>query len=149
MTDASAPIRPVADRPEDYRSLHPIQTRFDDLDPLGHINNIAFAVFAESARIEWERHHIKPLMAPGLDLVMAHLELDFLHELLWPGDVEIGTRLIRVGSSSLAFRQALFQNGRCCALVHPVLVQFDLTARRATPFAPEARRHFATLIETY
>jgi acyl-CoA thioester hydrolase len=147
MTDAGNHIHPAADRPEEYPSLYPIQTRFDDLDPLGHINNIAFAVFAESARIEWERVHIKPLMAPGLDLVMAHLELDFLHELLWPGNVDIGTRLIRVGTSSLAFRQALFQNGRCCALVHPVLVQFDLAIRHATPFTPEARQHFATLVE--
>ncbi len=139
--------KPNQDRIEDYRFFHTEHTRFDDLDPLGHINNIAFAVYAEGSRIDWERRHLKSLQASGDGFVIVRIEIDFMHEMHYPGTVEIGIRPIRVGRSSLGFRQALFQDGVCCAVVHATIVQFDLTARQAKPFSPAMLERIRALID--
>jgi acyl-CoA thioester hydrolase len=141
--------RHAPDRIEDYRFFYTEHTRFDDLDPLGHINNIAFAVYAEGSRIDWERRHLKPLMQPGDGFVIVRIEIDFMHEMRYPGTVEIGIRPVKLGNSSLAFRQALFQDGKCCALVHAVIVQFDLVARKAKPFAPVVRERIESIMDKF
>jgi acyl-CoA thioester hydrolase len=138
--------KPKSDRIEDYKFFYTEHTRFDDLDPLGHINNIAFAVYAEGSRIDWERRYLKSYRAPGEGFVIVRIEIDFMHEMHYPGTIEIGIRPVRVGRSSLSFRQALFQNGTCCAIIHAVIVHFDLAARVAKPFSPTMLQRIHELI---
>ena len=83
-----------------FRAWNRVSVRYNDLDPLGHVNNTAMAIFLEQARCEL----ITPMLkAHGrhLDMVLASTKLDYLHELKYPGIVEIGTIATRVGTKSL------------------------------------------------
>ncbi len=71
---------------------------------------------------------------PGASFVLARLAIDFLGEMHWPGDVEIGTAIVRVGNSSLGLDQALFVNGVCVATAENTLVLVDKTTRKPRPF---------------
>ena len=46
----------------------------------------------------------------GAAFVIARLELDFLSEINWPGEVEIGTAVTEVGRSSFKLFQTVFQD---------------------------------------
>src|ERR1700733_13703982 len=111
----------------------PETIRFGDLDRQNHVNNAVFATHFESGRViilYGEEYGLivilygeeYGLIVPGANFVLAHLSIDFLGEMHWPGEVEIGTAVARVGNSSLGLDQALFVNGHCVATAENTLV---------------------------
>src|SRR3954454_23475054 len=65
--------------------------RFNDTDRLGHVNNAVFAVMLEQGRSELAVAAGLPVESGGQAVVIVRLDLDFLQELSWPGDVRIET----------------------------------------------------------
>lgn len=112
--------------------------RYGDTDRQGHVNNAVFATFFETGRVDMLIDPDLALLDPGRSLVLARLEVDLVAEINWPGTVEIGTRVQRVGRSSVALEQALFQNGRLAARAVSVVVLTDEATRRSTPWSPAA-----------
>lgn len=113
--------------------------RYSDTDRQGHVNNAVFSTFLETGRVEFLYDSENALMADGASFVIAALNLNFLAEVHWPGQVEIGTGVLKVGNSSLTLRQDLFQKGRCVATAETVIVQMDDDSRKAYPLTDEAR----------
>lgn len=103
--------------------------RYGDTDRQGHVNNAVFATLLETGRVELF-HRDGPLMDEGCSFVIAHLSLDYLGELFWPGRVDIGTRVLTTGRSSIRVGQALFQQGRLAARAESVVVQVNNATRR-------------------
>ncbi|WP_343068662.1 acyl-CoA thioesterase [Kaustia mangrovi] len=77
---------------------------------------------------------------------MARLTIDFRAEIVWPGEVEIGTRVAAVGRSSLTLEQGVFQNGQCAARAESVIVLMDEATRRSRPLSPAARDRLTLLM---
>jgi acyl-CoA thioester hydrolase len=119
--------------------------RYGDTDRQGHINNAVFSTFLETGRVELLYDRTRKLVEPGTAFVIARLEMDFRAELLWPGEVEIGTRIASIGRSSVRLEQAIFQGGRCVASGITVMVQMDETTRKARPFSETIREQLAQL----
>jgi acyl-CoA thioester hydrolase len=120
-------------RPEDYPRHSQDKLRYGDTDRLGHVNNAAFSTFLETGRVELLHDPAAPLNAPGCSFVIVRLEIDYVAEILWPGAVDIATRVGSVGRSSMRLEQALFQDGRLVATAASVVVHFDLAARKSRP----------------
>ena len=123
--------------------------RFADVDANGHINNVAFMVFFENARIRYLSEQLKGLrVLTGGEVVVAHIELDLKRQMFYPGTIRAGARLIEVRRSSLVIGQAIFdQEGRCAASGHVVLVSVDKQSGRGRPFEGEARTTIMRLME--
>ena len=107
--------------------------RFADTDAVGHVHNGAFAACFESARI-------KLLMEVGLKAdegaiqwVLARLCIDFRAQLFYPGEVDVGTRLVHVGGASLRAVQGLFAEGVCRGTAVATMVLIDFPSGRSTP----------------
>ncbi len=128
--------RPVP-RPEDFPHRTVETIRFGDLDRQSHVNNAVFATFFESGRVIILYGEEYGLTVPGTSFVLAHLSIDFLGEMHWPGEVEIGTAVAAVGNSSLRLDQALFVKGGCVATADNTLVLVDKATRKPRPFTPE------------
>ena len=77
--------------------------------------------------------------------MIAGLELSFRAEIIWPGEVRIGTRVARVSRSSSTFEQGLLQTGVCVAGARTVIVQIDESNRRSRPLNPGARARLEQL----
>jgi acyl-CoA thioester hydrolase len=137
LTEAKPGGRPPLPRPEDFPHRTVVTVRFGDLDRQGHVNNAVFATFFESGRVVILYDEEYGLITPGASFVLAHLSIDFLGEIRWPGEVEIGTAIAAVGNSSLKVHQALFVNGACVAAAENTLVMVDTETHRPRPFAPE------------
>jgi acyl-CoA thioester hydrolase len=107
--------------------------RFGDLDPQGHVNNTVFATFFETGRVMLLREPGNELGAPGATTVLARLDISFLRELHWPGEVTIGTGTTDVGRSSYSFLQAIFHNGECAGTANATMVMIDAATRKSRP----------------
>ena len=109
--------------------------RYGDTDRQGHVNNAVFSTFLETGRVEMIYDGKASLADAGCSFVIARLELDFVTELLWPGRVDIGSGVIKVGRSSLRMEQALFQDGHLVAVGETVMVQVNDATRRSQAFS--------------
>jgi acyl-CoA thioester hydrolase len=131
-------------------SSYPLQTyeklRYADTDRQGHINNAIFSTMLETGRVELLYSPGQHLHAEACTFVIASLHLDFLGEITWPGQVEIGTGVESVGKSSVTLRQGLFQNGKCVATAKTVIVQMNEKTRRSHPLPEETLLRFQNLI---
>lgn len=107
--------------------------RFADTDRNGHITSSVFAICCQSGRLGLLSDPARELTGPSSQFVLARLVLDYRREMHWPGAVEIGTRIERIGRSSITLAQALFQNDCCVATAQSVAVLMDATSRRACP----------------
>ena len=100
-----------------------IQVRFADTDALGHVNNSAFAHYAEHARIEFFQH----LGGRVGGLILARLAIDFRRQVHFGTTVMVETGVERVGTSSIALRQGIYAVGdtaEVAAEVESVVVHF-------------------------
>ena len=121
--------RPTPDRllPERYAVHVTLPTRFQDLDAMGHINNVAFAALFEDARVRFNRALGRMNRGDGLRAVVARNEVNYLAEGSYPEDVAIATAVGRIGTRSWDMVAVMHQNGRAIAtcdttivMTHPV-----------------------------
>ena len=123
-----------------YRYFNRHIIRFADLDPEGHVNNVAYAQYFESARVAFWRDAGRHVGAPNSSGVIATLTIDFRAEMDFPGEVEVGTRVLDIGRSSTRMAQGLFRDGACMAISTAVAVQIDLGTRRPMPLSAALRK---------
>ena len=116
------------------------KVRYADTDRQGHVNNAAFATFLETGRVEVLYNPDYPLLSKESSFVIASLKLDFLKEITWPGRVDTGTGIVKIGNSSLSIYQNLFQNGLCVAKAETVVVQVAERTGRGSPLSDKAKK---------
>ena len=115
--------------------------RFADLDTYGHLNNVAYATFAESGRVDFLSAVIEnSLDGEGEGWVIAKLTIDFLTSAYYPGRVRIGNVVRRIGNSSVLLQQGLFTNGKCFGTCESVLVWADSRNEVSRPMPEEVRK---------
>ncbi len=129
----AAPL--LADYPHRVRDI----IRFGDLDAQGHVNNAVFSTYFESGRVAMFRDPDLGIGVLGATFVLVRQEIDFLRELRWPGEVEIGTGLVEFGRSSFTVTQAIFNSDVCAAAGRATLVMMDEVSRRARPLTDAAK----------
>ena len=135
------PENPDVLKPEHYKHWTTESVRYSDTDRQGHVNNAVFATYLEAGRVAllYGAKKASP-PPPGTSFALVNLLLAYRAEILWPGEVSIGTTCVRVGSSSVDFDQALFVGGACVATAQTVLVLMDNATRKSRPLPDETRR---------
>ena len=119
--------------PANYPFKHRTETRFADLDLLGHINNVSMAGLFEHGRgmfnhaIEVERR------APGQRWLIVSVAIEYIAEAHFPEHVEIASGILRIGSSSWDIASAAFQGGECKATCITTIVLTDANGPTALP----------------
>lgn len=135
----SARPRKAAPQLADYPHRVKDIIRFADLDPQGHVNNAVFSTYFESGRVAMFRTPDLGIGIANATFVLVRQEIDFLRELRWPGNVEIGTALAEFGRSSFTVVQTIFSGDICAAAGRATLVMMDTETRRARPLTDEAK----------
>jgi acyl-CoA thioester hydrolase len=124
---------------EDYPLKSYDKIRYADTDRQGHINNAIFSVFLETGRVELLYNPENPLYDKDASFVIVNINLSLLSEIKWPGTVEIGSAVLKLGNSSINFVQGLYQNGRLVANAETIIVHVDNTTKRSKPLSIETR----------
>ena len=82
----------------------------------------------------------------SLNLILAHIDFDFVEQMYFHEDVEIRTWVSRLGNSSFDVYQEAWQSGRLCVKGKTVVVDFDFKNKKSI-IIPDAES--ARLIEHY
>jgi len=116
-----------------YKSWVSHTIRFGDLDPLGHVNNAVYSTFFEAGRAPLMRSIFGQYGDGRLDIVLANIIIDYRRELTYPGSVDIGSAIKRIGRTSVVFVGGIFKHdSTCCAATAEArLVFFDLVERKS------------------
>lgn len=145
MTEINSPKKPPRTDPrrDDFPHLITDTLRYGDEDRQGHVNNAVYATFFESGRVHLFRHPDVGLPPPDGSVVLAKIEINYLRELHWPGAIETGTGILRLGTSSLTLAQAVFKDGACYAAGLATVVLIDKATRRPSPIPPALAERLA------
>ncbi|HMB54092.1 MAG TPA: thioesterase family protein [Thermoanaerobaculia bacterium] len=121
-----------------YRAFVPITTRWMDNDLYGHVNNVVYYSFFDTAVNRW-------LIDRGLlDLgggetigFVVRTECDYFAPLAYPQAVEAGVAVERLGSSSVTYRVGVFAVGeeKAAAAGRFVHVYVDRETQRPRPLS--------------
>ena len=79
----------------------PVTVRWGDLDAFDHVNNAAFLVYAQEARIVWLSRLDANLRDASMMPVVAAASLNFRRQLGWPARIVVELSIARLGNSSL------------------------------------------------
>ena len=125
-----------------YPYLHAITTRWDDNDVYGHVNNVRYFGFFDTAINAW-------LIAEGgLDIahgdvigVCAESHCAYTSAIAFPDAVTVGLRAGHVGSSSVRYELAVYKDDEPdpSATGWFVHVFVDRATRRPVAFPPQLR----------
>ena len=99
--------------PDNYPIHFLTQTRFQDVDILGHINNVAMAALFENGRSRFSRSMGDDRKGSGERWLVAGVEIAYVAEAHYPDDMLVTTGIGRIGSTSWDICQGAFQNGKC------------------------------------
>jgi acyl-CoA thioester hydrolase len=144
-SDSSVPTVDLTDTGS-YRHWTRITLRFSDMDRMQHINNLSVGDFFETARVGFREEIHPPLdISTGVGIVIRRIVMEFVGQAHYPGEVTIGTRVMRLGRSSYTLGHGAFQHGRCFATSELVSVYADSRAGKSAPL-PESLRK---ALETY
>ena len=135
-------LAPPAGSRADYRHFIAIPTRWMDNDVYGHVNNVTYYSYFDTAVNE---HLIR---AGGLDIrndaaigVVVETGCRFAKPLSFPDVVDAGLSVTRIGTSSVVYAIGLFRAGdeEPAASGRFVHVWIDRTTQRPIPVPPSIR----------
>lgn len=118
----------------DFTHFVAIPVRWGDADALGHVNNVQYARYLESGRVAYYEDVLRLRFEPGgsKSFILADLQLSYLQQVHYPCELEIGTRVSRLGRKSLAMDASIFRRDEAEPVLasHSVMVWFDYAANR-------------------
>jgi len=130
-----------------YKTVLDVQTRFRDMDAMGHINNAVYLSYLELARFEYLKKTLGIVRDQDVGVVVARVEIDYRSPAFHGEVLSLGVRVTRLGGASfdMDYRIEEKKTGRLVAEAKTVQVAYDFDqgkVRRLSPeFIREARRH--------
>lgn len=138
---------PLLSRSE-YKQFQPITTRWHDNDVYGHVNNVVYYSWFDTAVNTW-------LIEVGLlDIengnpigLVVETGCRYAASVQFPQTVEVGIKVERLGSSSVTYRIGLFVEGGedAAAEGHFTHVYVDRETRRPTPLPDTWREKLSSI----
>jgi acyl-CoA thioester hydrolase len=114
---------------DEYRFTHPVEVRYGDLDPQGHLNNAKYLTYIEQARINYLCH--LELWDGGsfmdIGIILADAQITFRASIQFGQPVNVGVRISRMGNKSLTMEYTLAHrdNGEIFATARTIQVAYD------------------------
>lgn len=137
------------ERRENYRWRVDIPTRWADGDPYGHVNNVIYYSWFDTAvtKMLFERRIIWLPDSPSIGLCVES-KCEFLQPVEFPETIDARVRIGRMGDKSLRFEVGLFREGSetPAAAGYFVHVYVDRATRRPLPLTPEQRAALTDLV---
>jgi len=150
MEHEAAGATPQPTRRADFRVLRAITTRWMDNDHYGHVNNVVYYSYFDTAvngyLIEASGCDVRQLPAIG---IVAETSCRFMSELSFPDTIHAGLAIEKLGNSSVVYRIGIFRNEESApaAIGRFVHVYVDAASRRPVPVPPQIRAALTALMD--
>jgi acyl-CoA thioester hydrolase len=136
MADAQAPTKPQPQARASYKAFRTITTRWMDNDAYGHVNNVVYYSWFDTAV---NAHLVEQGvldMEHGTTIgLVIETQCNYFAPLAFPQTVEAGIRVAKIGNSSVRYEVGLFAQGEPSTAAHGhfVHVYVDRQTRRPVP----------------
>lgn len=146
--------RPTAPSAREYKWFTPITTRWHDNDLYGHINNVVYYSFFDTAvnsyLIEQGVLDIHEGNTIGL---VVHSACHYFAPLAFPDKIQGGLRVEKIGTSSVEYHIGIFktddnQPAQCAAAGHFIHVYVDRATNRPAPLRDDFRSSLSALLSS-
>ncbi|MES2362234.1 MAG: thioesterase family protein [Pseudomonadota bacterium] len=141
--------RPQAEPRSSYKAFRNIGTRWSDNDVYGHVNNVVYYSWFDTAvnGLLIERGAID-IHSGGVIGLVIETQCNYFAPLAFPEAVVAGIRVAHIGSSSVRYEVGLFpadERQPCAARGHFIHVYVDRGTRRPVALPPELLSVLETL----
>lgn len=128
----------------DYPVVVTIPVQWGDQDAFGHVNNTVFLRWMEAGRIAYfsEARMVHDALGAGRGPILAAVTCNFRRQVTFPDEIRVGSRVARIGTSSLVLEQAI-ASARLDTLVadgSSTVVNFDYSAGKSCAVPDQLRR---------
>ncbi len=133
----------------DYPVTIEFPLHWGEMDSLGHVNNTRYFVWFESARMAlFERIGLQSSGTPEVGPILAHTSCDFRYPVVYPAQIEVGTRIGRLGTTSFTMEYRVEVRGRAEAVAEGegVIVLIDYRTGRKVPLPDRIRAKLSGLV---
>jgi acyl-CoA thioester hydrolase len=120
-----------------------IEVPYGDIDAMGHLNNVAYLKYLETARQKYWMSMLGSTDFWDVDFVVAHSEIDYRSSVSMGEVLEIEIHVSRMGASSFDFAYVVRRangSGDLVAEAKTTQVAFDWKSRAKKPLSEERRR---------
>jgi acyl-CoA thioester hydrolase len=140
----------AAPRPRSaYQAWRTVPTRWADNDAYGHVNNVVFYAWFDTAVNAWlvEAGLLDIARGDPIGLV-AETRCAYFAALAFPQAVEVGLAVERLGNSSVTYRLGVFAEGQAAAAAEGEFthVYVDRASRKPTALPGEWRTKLEALL---
>ena len=125
----------------DFAHRIELPVRWGDVDMFGHVNNAKYFTYVESGRI----HYLETLGSvdgtrrDAGSVILASIGADFLAQVRYPAQLVIGTRITKIGRSSMGLLNGVFQGEQLVLAARGTLVWFDYASQKAAAVPDHVR----------
>ncbi len=129
---------------KECKYYYPIQVRFGDLDPFGHVNNARFLSYLESTRMAYFQH-LKLWDGESflsLEMIVADVHIAFIKPIFLGQNIRVGQRVSRIGNKSLEFVYQIEDSdtGDVMAKADCVMVAYNYETLTSIPIKDDWRK---------
>jgi len=134
---------------ENYKYFHPIQTRWNDNDIYGHVNNVVYYAYFDTAvnMFMVDNAGFDPHDATVVG-ICPESHCNYHKPVAYPNKLEAGLRIDRLGNSSVRYEVAIFIAGdeEAAATGHFVHVFVDRETRKPVSIPAIIRSAMETIL---
>jgi acyl-CoA thioester hydrolase len=127
-----------------FRFYHPIEVRYGDLDPQGHVNNAKHLTYFEQARIAyWIELGLftKDQSFMEIGVILADVHLTYLEPIYYGQNIKVGVHISKLGNKSMTWMQNIVDvdTDKELAKGEVIMVSYDYRAEKSIPVPQEWR----------
>ena len=128
----------------DFHFYHPVEVRYGDLDPQGHVNNAKHLTYFEQARVAY-------MIELGLfstdqlfmdsGIILADVHITYLEPIYFGQNIKVGVCAMKLGTKSMTWAQNIVdvKTGKELSKGEVVMVTYDYKEQKTVNIPHEWR----------
>ena len=128
----------------DFRFYYPIEVRYGDLDPQGHVNNAKYLTYFEQARLAyWIQLGLfaKDQSFMELGVILADVHITYFEPIYYGQSIKVGVHVSKLGNKSMTWEQNIVDGdtGKELAKGEVIVVAYDYKEEKTISIPVEWR----------
>jgi acyl-CoA thioester hydrolase len=125
-----------------FKSIIPIQVRFNDVDMLGHVSNTVYQNYYDAGKLHYFEEVLPDMDYVKIGVIAASVKIDYLKPIFMKTRILVETHVTHIGNKSLTMEHLLVEEHTddilsACSVV---LVCYDFKDQKSIPFPEEWKK---------
>ena len=130
-----------------FNFYHPVEVRYGDLDPQGHVNNAKHLTYFEQARIAYMVElglFTKDQSFMEIGVILADVHLTFLEPIYFGQNIKVGVHVAKLGNKSMTWEQNIVDadTGKELSKGEVIIVTYDYKTEKTISIPQGWRKKF-------